>query len=115
MAVAMPRAASAISIRGSRAAERGRGHGANRSLRRNRLVRLGAELAQRLAEQRTLGRAQLRIAVDERFGAGAGALEQRRVLRQLGDRELPDARLTRADELALAAQLEIDLSEAEAV
>ncbi len=62
-----------------------------------------------------LGRAQLGVAGDDRLGARARALEQLRVLGQARDAELPEPGLARADQLALLAQSQVDLGQAEAV
>jgi hypothetical protein len=62
-----------------------------------------------------LGRPQLRIAGHDRLGLRPGLLQQLGVLGQAGHLEVPEARLARAGQLALAAQLEVDLGEAEPV
>ena len=70
--------------------------------------------AERLAEQRVLGHAQLGV-VRERASAHATrrALEQVGVLRQARDRKLAKPRLARARQLALVAQRQVDLGERE--
>jgi hypothetical protein len=69
----------------------------------------------RLLDQRVLGRAQLRVLVEQRARAHAGTLEQLRVLGQAGDLELGEAGLAGAEMLAVAGQLEVDLGELLAV
>ena len=61
------------------------------------------------------GARELRVGGDDRLGPRPRALQQLRVLGQARDPELPEPRLAGADELALLAQLEVDLGEAEAV
>src|SRR5664280_169074 len=86
------------------------------TLSRDRLQRLCAEaVAQRVAEQRVLRLAQLGIGRDDRLGPRARPLQQRRVPGQLSHVELAQARLTRPHQLALAAQLQVDLRQCKAV
>src|SRR2546430_2269778 len=49
------------------------------------------------------------------MGGGAGPLEQRPVEANVGEAEVADAVLARAEQLAAAAQVEVDLGELEAV
>ena len=62
-----------------------------------------------------LGQLEVRVVGVDQLGAQPRALLQLRVARQLGDPELGQPALARADELALPAQLEVDLGEPEAV
>src|SRR5262245_13195303 len=62
-----------------------------------------------------LGRAQLTIGGDDRGGLLPRFLEDREVARKVGRAELGEARLPRAEELAVAAQLEVDLRDPKAV
>ena len=55
------------------------------------------------------------VLVDQFQGGGAGALEQRAVGAQLREAQVAEARLAGAEQLALAAQLEVALGELEAV
>ncbi len=57
------------------------------------------------------GDAQLRVRGHDRLGPRPGPLEQLRILGQASDLELAKPGLTRADQLALAAQLQVDLGE----
>ena len=68
-----------------------------------------------VAQQRVLGRLEARVLGEQRLGAGVRALEQLGVLGQPREAEAGQAGLARADELALAAQLEVDLGQLEAV
>src|SRR5436190_16410891 len=82
----------------------------------DRCQRVGAEgVLERPREQRVLRLLQLRVGRHDRLRAGAGALQQRRVLGQAGDLELAKARLAGAHELALAAQGQVGLGETKAV
>ena len=86
------------------------------SLRGNRLQRVGAVGANdRVLEQDVLGGLQARIGVEDRAGVVAGALEQLGVVREAGEAVELHAGLADADHLALAAQLEVDLRQPEAV
>jgi hypothetical protein len=77
--------------------------------------RLGLDAPQRVGEQRVLGPLEPGVLGQQDLGAPAGALEQRRVVGQPREAEAREARLARAGQLALAAQLEVDLGEREAV
>ena len=71
--------------------------------------------ADRVLEQGVLGRAQLRVGVEDRVRAAAGALEQLDVLGQPRELNCCEPGLADAEHLPLAAQLEVDLGELEAV
>ena len=87
-----------------------------RPSRPDRRLRLGAVGEyERVGEQRVLGFGQLGIAGHDLLGVASRPLEQLRVARQLGHPELRQPVLARADELSLAAQLEVDLGELEPV
>src|SRR5712692_2123326 len=68
-----------------------------------------------LAQAAVGGIAQLGIGGDDDLGFPPGLLEERRVADQVGDAELRQPRLARAEELARAAQLEIGLGDLEPV
>ena len=71
---------------------------------------------QRLGQQRVLGEPRGRGSSSTIASARSPRpLEQLRVPRKLGDAELGQPALPRADQLALAAQLEVDLGQLEAV
>src|SRR4051812_22043419 len=77
--------------------------------------RLRLARRERRAEHRVLGRLERRVLVEHPGGALVGALEQSGVLGQLRERKAREARLASSRQLALAAQLEVDLGEPEAV
>src|SRR5688572_13669957 len=62
-----------------------------------------------------LGQAQFTVGGDDRGRLLAGLLEDGEIPREAGGAELRQSRLTCAEELAVAAQLEIDLRDPEAV
>ena len=62
-----------------------------------------------------LGRREPRVGGDQRLGARSRAHQQPLVLGQPRERELTDARLPGADQLALLAQPQVDLRQLEAV
>src|SRR4051812_42887678 len=76
-------------------------------------LRLGVR--ELVGEQRELGRRQRRVLVEQARRARVGALEDVGVLRQPREAKAREAGLPRPGELALAAQLEVDLGEREAV
>src|SRR4051794_11061568 len=71
--------------------------------------------AQGVGEQDVLGRLELGILREHGGRDGAGALEQVLVVGHPRDAKLPEAGLPRTRQLALLAQLEVDLGEREAV
>src|ERR671915_1653080 len=83
--------------------------------RRDRVVVRPEPGHDRLAQQRMLRLLQAGVLEQDRVGAVAGANEQLGVLGQLRHAELGQAVLARAEHVAGAAQLEVDLGEPEAV
>src|SRR5579875_571728 len=93
-----------------------RARGCSIRLGADRRARLGTEpLGERVAEQRVLGLGELGVGRVDRLGAHPRALLQLTVAGQLGDAELGEAALAHPDELALTAQLEVDLGKREAI
>jgi hypothetical protein len=72
-------------------------------------------LVDALGQQRQLGRREARVVVQQRGRARVRAIEDRRVVGQPREVEAREARLAGAGQLALAAQLKVDLGEGEAV
>src|SRR4051812_37829242 len=77
--------------------------------------RLALAPRQLVAQQRVLGRRELRVGLQQLGGAGVRALEHLGVVGQAREAETGQPRLPRPRQLALAAQLEVDLGQPETV
>src|SRR3954447_10725767 len=85
------------------------------SLRRNRLQLRPEGRGRRHTQQRVLRLAQIGVALQQLVRPVAGQLQQRQVLRDPRHLEDRQAVLAGAQDLALAAELQVDLGELEAV